>query len=335
MNADARDDLPGQAGDGEAALIERYFARLGPVRADVRLGIGDDAALLRPAAGSELVMTTDTLVEGAHFVAGADPRSLGHRALAVNLSDIAAMGAVPCWALLSLTLPAVDHGWLEAFCAGFGAQLREHDVALAGGNLARGPLNIGVQLCGQLPAGSGLTRSGARSGDLLCVSGTIGDAAAGRDAGRGALPADAATRSSLQARFEFPEPRVALGCGLREVASACIDISDGLWRDLQRLTQASGCGATVVAEDLPLSPALRTAAGEHALRYALHGGEDYELLFTVPRERRAALQAAARASGTACTVIGACEAQAELRLQRAGVRQSIVAAGFDHFRLHR
>jgi thiamine-monophosphate kinase len=280
-------------------------------------------------------MTTDSLIEGAHFLPGAAARSLGHRAMAVNLSDIAAMGAEPCWALLSLTMPAVDAGWLEAFSAGFGAPLREHRVALVGGNLARGPLNIGVQLCGQLPSGGGLLRTGARNGDLLCVSGTLGDAAAGRDAASGALVADAATRTALQACFEFPTARVALGRQLRELATACIDISDGLWRDLQRLTEASGCGATVVAEQLPLSPALRASAGEGALQYALHGGEDYELLFTVPPDRLAAVQAAARSVATACTVIGRCETPPGLWLQLRDVRQSLKAAGFDHFTLHR
>ena len=334
MNAD---DRGAGAGVDEAALIARYFTGLGAPRADVALGIGDDAALLRPAAGCELVMTTDSLVEGAHFLAGAAPHSLGHRALAINLSDLAAMGAEPCWALLSLTLPGVDHGWLEAFCAGFGAQLRAHGVALAGGNLARGPLNIGVHLCGQLPAGGAITRGGAQPGDLVCVSGTLGDAAAGRAVAAGRLASgDAAgaddPRAWLRSRCEYPQARVALGRALRGVASACIDISDGLWRDLGRLTHASGCGATLVAEDLPLSPALRACRGTHALHDALHGGEDYELLFTVPPARRAALQVAARDGGVACTVIGACEAGGQTWLQRAGARESVAASGFDHFR---
>jgi len=330
----------GSSGSDETRLIERYFTHLGAVREDVRLGIGDDAALLRPANGHDLVMTTDTLVEGAHFLPGASAHSLGHRAMAVNLSDVAAMGAEPCWALLSLTLPVIEHAWLEAFCDGLGAQLKEHGVALAGGNLARGPLNIGVQLSGQLPSGTGLTRSGARPGDLVCVSGSVGDAAAGREepSGHGDAMAGgkaAAAQAWLRSRFEYPTARVALGRALRGVASACIDVSDGLWRDLQRLTQASGCGAAIVAEDLPLSAQLRESAGDGALQSALHGGEDYELLFTVPPARLPALHAAALASGTACTVIGSCHAAGEVWLQRAGQRQPVTGTGFDHFTSHR
>lgn len=338
MSAESDDRGPApaaEAGTDEALLIERYFAQLGPVRADVGLGIGDDAALLRPSSGSELVMTTDTLVEGAHFLPGAAARSVGHRAMAVNLSDIAAMGAEPCWALLSLTMPAVDHGWLAEFCAGFGAQLRAHQVALVGGNLARGPLNIGVQLCGQLPAGTALKRSAARIGDLVCVSGTVGDASAGRESPAVMTAPDSAAQARLRSRFEYPTARVALGRELRGLASTCIDISDGLWRDLGRLTAASGCGATIVAEQLPLSAELRALAGERALHHALWGGEDYELLFTLPPERLPALHAAAQASGTPCTVIGACDASGEAWLQRQGVRQPVRAAGFDHFTLHR
>lgn len=319
----------------ETHLISRYFEHLGPARADVGLGIGDDAAVLQPAAGCQLVMTTDTLVEGSHFLPGAAARSLGHRAMAVNLSDIAAMGAEPCWALLSLTLPVVDHGWLAEFCAGFGAQLDEHGVALAGGNLARGPLNIGVQLCGQVPAGTALTRSGARVGDLVCVSGTVGDASAGRECHASMRVLDPSGPTLLRRRFEYPSARVALGRGLRGLATACMDVSDGLWRDLRRLTRASGCGATVVAGDLPLSEALRAQAGERAVHHALFGGEDYELLFTLPPERLPALHAVAQASATSCTVIGACDDSGGLWLQRDGVRQSLKVAGFDHFTSHR
>ncbi len=315
----------------ETRLIERYFARLGPVRTDVALGIGDDAALLRPQNCCELVMTTDTLVEGSHFLPGADARSLGHRAMAVNLSDIAAMGAEPCWALLSLTMPTVDHAWLEAFCAGFGAQLHAHAVALAGGNLARGPLNIGVQLCGQAPAGEALTRTGARSGDLICVSGTVGDAGAGRELALSGAPSAETALGRLRQRFDYPQARVALGRQLRGLASACIDVSDGLWRDLGRLVQASGCGANVVAEDLPLSAALREAAGARALEFALRGGEDYELLFTLPPSRLPALRAVALDASTACTVIGVCDDSGVLRLQQGGVTRQPGADGFDHF----
>src|SRR5258705_3476451 len=248
---------------GEADIIERYFRHLGAVRTDVVLGIGDDAALLRPAPGCELVQSTDSLIEQVHFPAGSAARSLGHRALAINLSDLAAMGATPAWALLSLTLPRLDEAWLGEFAVGFARLAREHSVALVGGNLSRGPLAITVQLSGQVPQGMALRRSGGRPGDEIWVSGSLGDAAQGlalRLAGESraaALSAEAADlRASLCARFEYPTPRVDLGVALRRLASACIDLSDGLLADLPRLAAASGCGAELEIDRLPLSAAL-------------------------------------------------------------------------------
>jgi thiamine-monophosphate kinase len=321
----------------EAALIARYFAALGAARPDVTLGIGDDAALLRAADGCELAMTTDTLVEGTHFLPGADPRSLGHRAAAVNLSDLAAMGADPCWALLSLTLPAADESWLQAFAVGCGALLRQHAVALIGGNLARGPLNIALTLTGMLPPGSALRRDGGRAGDLVCVSGTLGDAAAGLALERQAVSevhgdgSSSDARAALLRRFRYPEPRVALGRALRGIASACIDVSDGLARDLGRLASASDCGALLAAAQVPLSPALQSETGDDALSQALYGGEDYELLFTVPEAGLERLRDAALSSGTAVSVIGTLQPGRGLWLQRAGGREPLIDAGFDHF----
>jgi len=193
----------------EAGLIERFFGRLGAARTDVSLGVGDDAALLEVPAGQQLVLTTDALVEGVHFLPGADPRSLGHRALAVNLSDVAAMGATPAWALLSLNLPVIEESWLAQFAAGFDALARQHEVALVGGNMSRGPLSITVQAAGLVARGTALQRSTARAGDLLCVSGTVGDAAAGRTL----------QSAELRQRFEFPTPRIALGAALRVATS--------------------------------------------------------------------------------------------------------------------
>jgi thiamine-monophosphate kinase len=321
----------GAGGADESTLIERYFAPLGAERGDVRLGIGDDAALLQLAPGCDLVMTTDTLVEGTHFLPGSEPRSLGHRAMAVNLSDLAAMGAKPCWALLSLTMPDVDHLWLQGFCAGFGGLLREHAVALVGGNLARGPLNITVQLTGQVSAGTAITRSGARVGDVLCLTGSVGDAAAGLDIRRGVLAAGTAARDVLCQRFEYPSARVAIGQRLIGVASACIDVSDGLWRDLGRMLASSGCGARIVAETLPLTPALQETAGNSALRYALEGGEDYELLIAVPRLQLPLLLAAAGDTSTPCTVIGECTTGPGPGLWRGGEPTAVAGDGFDHF----
>jgi thiamine-monophosphate kinase len=321
----------------ESDLIERYFCELGAPRTDVALGIGDDAALLRPAAGYELALTTDALIEGVHFLQGAPARSLGHRALAVNLSDIAAMGAAPCWALLSLNLPLLDEAWLADFADGFGALARAHGVALVGGNLSRGALCITVALAGQVPAASALRRDGARPGDALYVSGCLGDAAAGlaqlrADEQSHGVGSQSAVEQYLRARFEYPTPRVALGQALRGVASACIDLSDGLYGDLGRLLQASACGAQLETEALPLSAALRSRLGTGAWQAALSGGEDYELCFSVPIDRTTRLEAIAAQSGEALTRIGTVRSEGGIALMQAKEVIQFSPSSFDHFR---
>ena len=268
----------------EFELIQRYFAGLTPPAGTVRLGIGDDAALLEPPPGHTLVMTLDTLVAGRHFFSDADPEGVGHKSLAVNLSDLAAMGAEPAWALLSLTLPQMDPPWLAAFSRGLGALAHRHGVSLVGGDSCRGPLSIALQLTGLVPAGRALTRGGGRPGDRVFVTGTLGDAALALrllQAGRSPSPA-------LRRRLERPEPRLAEGQRLRGIASACIDLSDGLVADLGHLCRASGCGARLQAEAIPRSAAVR-AAGDW--RLPLAGGDDYELCFTVPPANLARLQA--------------------------------------------
>lgn len=274
---------------GETEIIE-LLRDCGAPRADVRLGIGDDAALLACPPGQLLVAATDTLVAGVHFPQGSSPASIGHRALAVNLSDLAAMGARPAWALLALTLPAPDPAFLSAFAAGFGALAREHGVALVGGDTTAGPLCITVQLLGFVPTSGGMTRSGGRPGDLLFVSGTPGDAGAGLQVELGRLAGPDAASEFLRGRFLHPTPRVALGLALRSLASACIDVSDGLLGDAGKLAAASRCGVQIELEDLPLSPALRSVAGEQRAReFALTGGDDYELCFAVPAGQLARL----------------------------------------------
>lgn len=313
----------------EQSVIERYFRHLGAVRTDVVLGIGDDAALLRAQPGEELVQTTDTLVEGIHFLPGSSPRSLGHRALAINLSDLAAMGATPAWALLTLTLPQVDESWLGDFAIGFGTLARTYGVALVGGNLSRGPLSVSVQLTGQVPAGSALLRSGAQAGDELWVSGTLGDASWGRTRGPNA-PADAPAEW-LRARSEYPSPRIALGDALRGHASACIDLSDGLLADAPRLAAASGCGAWLDVEQLPISAALRALSGELAWEYALAGGEDYELLVSAPPARRAVLEGLAAQCEVPLARCGQLRAAPELELRRGVAVIQFSQSRFDHF----
>ena len=331
------------AGEVETALIERYFRHLGSVRTDVVLGIGDDAALLRAPPGNDLAMTTDSLVEGVHFHPGAAPRSLGHRALAVNLSDLAAMGATPCWALLSLSLPAIDEAWLGEFSTGFGLLARSCNVALVGGNLSRGPLNITVQLCGTVPSGTALRRSGARPGHELWVSGTLGDAAAGlqlgSDAGGGgtagmanaASTASVTEREWLRGRFEFPTPRLALGQALRGIASSCMDVSDGLLSDAARLAEASGCGAIIQVEQLPVSAALRAHEPASSWQRALQGGEDYELCFTAPAEQAARLQELASELALPLTRCGVLQAAAGLVLRSGTSVIQFSQSSFEHF----
>jgi thiamine-monophosphate kinase len=315
----------------ESQLIERFFRDLGAARNDTVLGIGDDAALLRVPDGCELALTTDALIEGVHFLPGAPAHALGHRALAVNLSDIAAMGASPSWALLSLNLPAAEDGWLREFAAGFGALARRHAVALVGGNLSRGALSITVELAGLVPAGQALRRSGARAGDQLYLSGSVGDAACGLQCLRSEVAGSAADADWLQHRFEFPTPRVALGQALRGIASACIDVSDGVYVDASRLLAASGCAATIEIERLPLSSALRRTLGGEAWRSALSGGEDYELCFAAAPDQAGALAAIAQQTGQAVTCIGTLHRGSGLALQMAGSVMQFSASGFDHF----
>lgn len=314
----------------ETGIIERFFRDLGAKRPDVLLGIGDDAALLAVPGGEELVLTTDSLVEGVHFLPGMNPESLGTRSLAVNLSDIAAMGAQPAWALLSLVLPQADESWLEGFACGFGASARAHGLALVGGNLSRGPLAITVQLAGLVPRGQALTRAGAHPGDVLFVSGTPGDAALGLEVLRGTRPAEAQHAAYLRARFERPTPRVDLGVQLRGIASACIDVSDGLYVDASRLARASGCGLQLETEALPHSRALREILGEDGWRGILGGGDDYELCFAVPPGRIAALTQAAN-NGVRCTRIGELTDAGGIEIRRAGAVMQFSAATFDHF----
>jgi thiamine-monophosphate kinase len=323
---------------GEFELIERFFGR--PAReslaaSGVALGIGDDAAVLALPAGRQLVAALDTLVEGRHFLPGFPADSIGHRALAANLSDLAAMGAQPAWYLLALTLPKVDVGFLEGFARGMLALGAEHGVALVGGDTTGGPLTISVQALGFVEPGEALQRAGGRAGDLLYVSGTPGDAAAGLQLAMDAAAGSGLSlphRETLLRRFHFPEPRIALGRALRGVATACIDVSDGLAADAGKLAAASGCGVSIATESLPLSPALRAHAGlAGAARLALGGGEDFELCFTVPPDRVAELTA--RVADVKCGVhcIGRLEPGQGVRVLDRGAAVDFDTHGFDHF----
>ena len=309
-------------------------------REDVRLGIGDDAALLAVPAGQLLAVSTDTLVAGVHFPQSSKAYDIGWKALAVNLSDLAAMGATPAWATLALTLPHADRRWVGEFADGFAALAREFKLALVGGDTTQGPLSITVTVHGFVPEGAALLRSGARVGDVVFVTGTLGDAAAGlrcldkndSEAER-LLSVPAGTRESLIERLNRPLPRVALGLALRGRATACIDVSDGLLADLGHVCSASGVGAEIDVELLPHSSALAAVFDTQALQgFQLCGGDDYELCFTTAEHDAAALLGDLARSGCAATRIGRILAETGVRAyDRSGNRVAIARPGWEHF----
>ncbi len=322
---------------GEFDLIARLYPR--PVR-HAALGVGDDCALLAPAPGMQLAVSSDMLVEGRHFFADVDPETLGHKALAVNLSDLAACGARPLAFTLALALPCVDEAWLQGFANGLFALADQHGCELVGGDTTAGPLNICVTIFGEVPAGQALLRGGARAGDDIWVSGRPGEARLALDALRGQMDLPAATLARLRARLERPTPRVALGLALRGLASSAIDVSDGLLGDLGHVLKSSRVGAEIdvhITTDLLASGALQESAkgifdAETMMPCALAGGDDYELVFTAPAARRAAVQAASSASGTQVTRIGRITPAPGLRLlDRTGQPLPGRFASFDHF----
>jgi thiamine-monophosphate kinase len=317
----------------EFELINRFFSKSGETRTDVVLGVGDDGAILECPPGSQLIAAIDSLVEAVHFPEGSPARSIGHRALAVNLSDLAAMGAQPAWALLALALPAADEAWLGEFSAGLDALAREHGVALVGGDTTGGKLCVTVQVLGFVPRGAALTRSGGRPGDGVFVSGTPGDSAAGLMLEQSRLTVtDAAQRQWLLDRFRYPTPRVSLGLALRGLASACIDVSDGLLGDCGRLAHASGCGVRLDYAALPVSVALRAAVGaERARELALTGGEDYELCFTVPEVKLKEFAHRCPAAEFGWSRIGTLTQAPGALVQRGETVMQVSHRGFDHF----
>lgn len=330
---------------GEFELIQRFFTR--PANRAV-LGVGDDCALLQPKPGTQLAVSSDMLVSGRHFFPDVDPRKLGHKALAVNLSDLAACGAKPIAFTLALALPDADPAWLEPFSQGLWALADAHDCELIGGDTTKGPLNICITVFGEVPVLNGrsqaLLRSGAKPGDDLYVSGTVGDARLALEHFRRTVALPDALFAQARLRMETPTPRVALGMALRNIASAAADISDGLLGDLGHILRRSGVGATIDTSvaikliavcahptgsggqfDASISPAL-------ALEYVLSGGDDYELVFTAPPAASAAVQAAAQACGVAATRIGQIDAARGMRLVDGnGAPVANTFGSFDHF----
>lgn len=323
---------------GEFDLIAQFFKR--PAARAV-LGVGDDCALLQPAPGMQLAISSDMLVEGRHFLSTVDSRTLGHKALAVNLSDLAACGAKPLAFTLALSLPRADEAWLAPFSRGLLALADAHGCELVGGDTTQGPLNICITVFGEVPPGQALLRSGARAGDDLYVSGTLGDARLALEVFRGTLTVPQTVFDAARQRMEQPTPRVALGTALRGIASSAIDISDGLVGDLGHILRASGVGAcidTSIAINLIAISAQPEGARalfdvEKQLELVLAGGDDYELAFTAPPAQRKAVAAAAQASQTPVTRIGQIEAAPGLRLvdgQGQVVQRQFVS--FDHFK---
>ncbi len=313
----------------EHDLIRRYFSALGARRGDVVVGVGDDCAILAPDAGQQLAVSIDTLIAGVHFDPGCAAEAVGHKSLAVGLSDLAAMGAEPMWATLALTLPESDPVWLSGFARGFGELALMHGVALVGGDTTRGALSVTVQVHGRVPPGEPVTRAGARPGDRLFVSGTLGDAGlALRQIQAGAAPTPA-----LRRRLERPEPRVAAGQRLRRLATAMIDLSDGLVADLGHILSASDVGATIELGALPLGREVAAAVQETGdWDIPLGSGDDYELCFTVPAMRRDLVDRAAADAGTCLTEIGEVRAAPGLSCRQPdGSLWTPVHGGYDHF----
>ncbi|MFZ1767315.1 MAG: thiamine-phosphate kinase [Candidatus Nitrotoga sp.] len=315
----------------EFELIRRFFTRVTP---GAVLGVGDDAALLHVGSGMELAVSTDMLVSGTHFFPDADPFLLGHKALAVNLSDMAAMAAQPRWVTLALSLPEVDEMWLEKFSAGLFALADEYQVALIGGDTTRGPLNLCVTIMGEVPHGAALRRSGAQVGDDVWVSGVLGDAALALAHIQGRMQLAAKDFAACASALHQPMPRVALGLALRGVAHSAIDISDGLLADLGHILACSNVGAEIAFTTLPISCALRPYLGQPLVKHCvLAGGDDYELCFTVSVAHRSEVEKIASNLGLLMTRIGTITAEKKCTVRAVdGSIVNIEESGYDHFR---
>lgn len=318
---------------GEFDLIARYFTR--PARRAVT-GVGDDCALWQPQPGMQLAVSSDMLVEGRHFLSTVSPQRLGHKALAVNLSDLAACGARPLAFTLALSLPRIDPAWLQGFSQGLFMLADAHGCELIGGDTTQGPLNMCITVFGEVPPGDALLRGTAQAGDDIYVSGTVGDARLALEVFRGTAKLDSDLFESARLRMEQPEPRVALGLALRGIANACIDISDGLVGDLGHLLKASGVGAVLttgwVADSAAISPAMQSLPMSRRLDMALAGGDDYELLFTAAPDQAPAVQEAANDCDMTVTCIGRISAGQGLQVMDIhGVPISRRFVSFDHF----
>ena len=318
---------------GEFELISRYFSNSGARRQDAAIGVGDDGAVLQIRDGYDLVVTTDTMVAGTHFFPDDDPRALGHKLVTVNVSDLAAMGAEPAWLSLALTLPAVDEDWLAAFSAGLHETAEYYNCQLVGGDTTRGPMSLTMIAKGIVPRGKALTRSGAKVGDYVYVTGTLGDAALGLKLCQGLHEVSKKHQTHILQRFHYPSARAALGQALRNIASSAMDLSDGLYSDIQHIMKRSDVGASIDVSRLPLSQAVKDSCDQTtAMQLALSGGEDYELLFTVPEAKRGSLDVLLSPYGTPVSCIGRITGVAgKLELKHGEQPFSYQPTGFVHF----
>jgi thiamine-monophosphate kinase len=318
----------------EFELIQRYFSQRQSPVAHIPLGIGDDCALMATHGGAQLAISTDMLVEGRHFFAGTDARMLGHKSLAVNLSDLAAMGASPRAFTLALALPQVQPVWLHDFSEGLFDLASQHGCQLIGGDTTKGPLNICITVFGEIPGGQALRRDAAKPGDDIWVSGTLGDARLALACYSDQLTLSEQDLQLSARRLHTPTPRIELGMALRQVAHASIDVSDGLIGDLAHILERSEAGATLWCDALPIGGILANQSRDRQFEFALSGGDDYELCFTAPRARRDAVIEAGRRSKTQITRIGYIESQSGCRIVDASnTLQTFAFKSFDHFQL--
>ncbi len=316
----------------EFKLIRNYFTEQAVKRNDVVLGIGDDCAIVKPTERKNIAITTDTLVAGVHFPVNTPPKAIGHKAVAVNLSDLAAMGAEPAWLSIAITLPEIDEDWVGEFCAGVFELCEYYNVQLIGGDTTQGPLSITITAQGLIPVNKQITRSNAKAGDWLYVTGEIGDAALALKhiLGEVKLPND--VFSTVKNRLDYPKPRVLAGQTLREYASSAIDLSDGLIADLTHICQSSKVGVNIVLDNLPISNELYDSLRqEAALALALTGGDDYELLFTVSEDKKVGMETALADAGATVTCIGQLNATGKITTTLNGKPTQINAKGYEHF----
>lgn len=316
----------------EFELIKRYFSEQMIKRKDVVLGIGDDCAIVSPSERQNIAITTDTLVAGVHFPHETSARAIGHKSIAVNLSDLAAMGAEPTWISLAITLPEIDTTWVEEFCQGVFELCEFYNVQLIGGDTTQGPLSITVTAQGLVPKDTHLKRTGAKAGDWIYVTGEIGDAALALKHIFKEVNVAAEYKESVLRSLDYPTPRILAGQALRGYASSAIDLSDGLISDLGHICAASKVGANIVLDDLPISNALRDTVGlDKAFELALSGGDDYELLFTVSEDNKVGMETALANTSNTITCIGQINRSEKITTTLNSKPVAINANSFEHF----